>query len=61
MKFKEWMQIKENLWGNIPVKTRKPSDGPPGASGAGMQAPAQAAMQPKMMKEKMKKKMEKKW
>lgn len=25
LNFKEW--LKENLWGNIPVKTKKPSDG----------------------------------
>ena len=58
IKFNEWVKLKENMWGNIPVKGRKPSDG---AGGAGMQgvAPQQGAMGQKMMK-KMEKKMEKK-
>ena len=28
MEFKEWLKnIDENMWGNTPCKTRKPSDG----------------------------------
>lgn len=61
IKFNEWVKLKENMWGNIPVKGRKPSDGPSGANG-GMQGVApqqQAPMGQKMMKKKMEKKMEK--
>ncbi len=43
--FKEWIKLKENIWGNIPAKTRKPSDGWQKTGGAGGYAP-----QVKMMK-----------
>lgn len=51
MNFKEWMEkrFSENLWGNVPSKKRKPSDG----WGGNRSAPA-APMQG-MMKKAMKK------
>lgn len=54
LNFKEWLVLHENMWGNIPVKGRKPSDGPPGVKPAtGM--PDANTSQP--MNAKMKKKM----
>ena len=56
MTFKEFLKL-ENLWGNVPVKGRKPSDGHGGGgagAGAGGVMPAAG-----MMKKKMKKKMKK--
>lgn len=58
-KFREWVSQKdstlyENLWGNIPSKSRKPSDGWT-TKAAPMQMPGMQPMAPKMMK-KMKKK-----
>ena len=63
MDFKNWLKTQdgftENMWGNIPCKTRKPSDGwkgkPGGGAGMGMGAMQQGQMQPQMMR-KMKKK-----
>ena len=55
MRFKEFLKL-ENLWGNIPVKGKKPSDGHGGggaAAGAAGGAMPAAGM---MMKKKMKKK-----
>lgn len=57
MNFKIWLNdqtdFQENMWGNIPAKTRKPSDGWRGKQGApipmtGGVAPAM----PKMMDKK---------
>jgi hypothetical protein len=59
MNFKDWFKeqgFAENMWGNIPCKTRKPSDGWGGnKGGAGAAMPAQQMGAPKMMKKKMKK------
>jgi hypothetical protein len=51
LNFKEWL-MQENLWGNIPVKGRKPSDGWNKPSAGPM--PGAMPSGPKMMK-KMKK------
>jgi hypothetical protein len=45
--FKEFLSIRENLWGNIPVKGRKPSDG--------LSSKNNVVPMNKMMKKKMKK------
>ena len=50
MNFKEWLEkqdpkLSENLWGNVPARTRKPSDGWRGKQGASMPTAI-----PKMMK-----------
>jgi hypothetical protein len=55
MNFKEWF-LNENMWGNIPSKTRKPSDGWRTNNSATVDP--QQAQQPQMMK-KMKGKMKK--
>ena len=54
IKFIDWVKLQENLWGNIPVKGKKPSDGPNG-SGQMQAAPTGQPMQSQMNK-KMKKK-----
>lgn len=55
LKFNEWLKLKENLWGNIPCKGRKPSDGPVGGvTSSGTPSQSSAPMQQKM-KKKMKK------
>jgi hypothetical protein len=53
MKFKEWLI--ENMWGNTPARTRKPSDGlvgksSPSSNGAAAGAGAAPPMQQKMKK-----------
>ncbi len=54
--FKEWLK-NENMWGNVPCRTRKPSDGWVGkqsyssnSSGASAAAPMQKNMKKKMKK-----------
>ena len=47
--FKEWVKLRENIWGNIPSKTRKPSDGWQKNNASAGYVP-----QVKMMKKKMK-------
>lgn len=56
MTFKEFLKL-ENLWGNVPVKGRKPSDGHGGGGGGGAAGGVMPAAG--MMKKKMKKKMKK--
>jgi hypothetical protein len=56
LNFKEWLK-NENMWGNVPCKTRKPSDGWVGKqsySSNGSGGTAAAPMQ-KNMKKNMKK------
>jgi hypothetical protein len=52
--FQNWLKLKENLWGNVPVKGRKPSDGIPGKGNSNSTPSPQGATssQPKMMKQK---------
>jgi hypothetical protein len=57
LNFKEWLS--ENMWGNIPVKGRKPSDGPPGAKSASGMTSSMPQQQQQPMNSKMKKKMKK--
>lgn len=56
LNFKEWLK-NENMWGNTPCKTRKPSDGWVGkqsyssnGSGGGAAAPMQKNMKKNMKK-----------
>ena len=58
MTFKEFLKL-ENLWGNVPVKGRKPSDGHGGGGGDVGGAMPAAMPAAGMMKKKMKKKMKK--
>ncbi|RDJ35545.1 MAG: hypothetical protein DWQ19_12065 [Crenarchaeota archaeon] len=60
MNFKEWLKLQENMWGEIPSKRRKPSDGWGGGNSNAPMMPQQPQGNPKMMKKKMKKKMRKK-
>jgi hypothetical protein len=57
LNFKEWLK-NENMWGNVPCKTRKPSDGWVGKqsySSNGSGGTAAAAPMQKNMKKNMKK------
>lgn len=51
LEFDKWLELKENLWGNIPCKGRKPSDGPVGGTpSSGTPTPMQQKMKKKMKK-----------